>query len=112
VDYPADIEIELTGDTPGHGVWPIAFISGDDSRITLTSSALPGVYSSGAYVNLSQKFREWRHRNDGGLDEYYQNNIQEYSRGNFVTNLTGQVLVFGPNATDNIGCVSPAGVLN
>lgn len=112
VDYPADIEIELTGDAPGHGVWPIALISGDDSRITLTSSASPGVYSSGAYVNLSQKFREWRHRNDGGLDEYYRNNIQEYSRGNFVTNLTGQTLVFGPNATNNIGCVSTGGVIN
>jgi autotransporter-associated beta strand protein len=112
VDYPADIEIELTGDTPGHGVWPIALISGDDSRITLTSSAAPGVYSSDAYVNLSQKFREWRHRNDGGLDEYYRNNVQEYSRGNFVTNLTGQTLVFGPNASGNIGCVSPAGVIN
>jgi hypothetical protein len=112
VDYPADIEIELTGDTPGHGVWPIAFISGDDSRITLTSSAAPGVYSSGAYVNLSQKFREWRHRNDGGLDEYYRNNIQEYSRGNFVTNLTDQIMVFGPNATDNMDCVSQGGVIN
>jgi hypothetical protein len=112
VDYPATIEIELAGDSPGHGVWPIALISGDANRITLTSSATPGVYSSGAYVNLSQKFREWRHRNDGGLDEYYRNNIQEYSRGNFVTNLTGQVLVFGPNATDNVDCVSPAGVIN
>ncbi|VGO11741.1 hypothetical protein PDESU_00287 [Pontiella desulfatans] len=112
VDYPATYEVELTGDTPGHGVWPIALISGVGNHITLTSSAAPGVYSKEAYVNTSQKWREWRHRPSGDLDELSTGNYASYTTGNFITNLTDQILVFGKNATGNSGCVSTGGVIN
>ncbi|MDF7808623.1 hypothetical protein P4E94_14330 [Pontiellaceae bacterium B12219] len=112
VVQPAIYEVELTGDTPGHGVKPIALISGAGNRITLTSSAAPGVYSKEAYLNASQKWREWRHRPAYDIDERYAGNYSDYTTGNFITNLTDQILVFGENATDNIGCVSTGGVIN
>ncbi|MDF7823647.1 autotransporter-associated beta strand repeat-containing protein [Pontiellaceae bacterium B12227] len=104
---PAIYDVELTGDAPGHGVWPIGLISGAGNRITLTSSAAPGIYSDGAYLNASQKWREWRHRPSGDLDDG-----ATATTGNFITNLTDRILVFGENATANTGCVSTGGVLN
>ncbi len=106
VDNPVDMEIELTGDCPGKGIWPIALISGDENEITLTSSAKPGVYSKGAYVNLSQKWREWRHRPDFDIDAEKLNHYAESATGNTILNYTDQILVFGENATDNTDCES------
>ena len=106
VDNPVDMEIELTGDYPGKGIWPIALISGDENEITLTSSAKPGVYSKGAYVNLSQKWREWRHRPDFDIDEEESDHYAEPTTGNTILNYTDQILVFGKNATSNTGCES------
>lgn len=112
VDYPATYEVELTGDTPGHGTWPIALISGAGNKITLTSSAADGVYSDAAYVNTSQKWREWRHRPSYNIDELSTGNYGAATTGNFITNLTDQILVFGSNATENVECVSTGGVIN
>ncbi len=100
-DNSTSMEIELTGDCPGKGIWPIALISGNDNEITLTSSAKPGVYSKGAYVNLSQKWREWRHPPDSDIDEEQSNHYAESSTGNTIRNRTDQILVFGENAEDN-----------
>ncbi|WP_372846134.1 autotransporter-associated beta strand repeat-containing protein [Pontiella sp.] len=112
VEVPATYEVELTGDEPGHGVWPIALISGADNRITLTSSATPGVYSDAAYVNTSQNWREWRHRPSADIDELSTGNYGAATTGNFITNRTGQILVFGSNAVDNVDGVSTGGVIN
>ncbi|WP_372796368.1 autotransporter-associated beta strand repeat-containing protein, partial [Pontiella sp.] len=112
VQVPAVYEVELTGDTPGHGIWPIALISGDDNEITLTSSAAPGVYSREAYVNTSQRWREWRHRPSADIDGLSTGNYADYTTGNLITNLTDQILVFGVNATANTNCVSTGGVIN
>ena len=112
VDNPVDMEIELTGDCPGKGIWPIALISGDDNEITLTSSAKPGVYSKGAYINLSQKWREWRHPPDSDIDEEQSGNYAESSTGNEILNYTDQILVFGKNATNNTDCESSGPVID
>ncbi len=112
VDYPAVYEVELTGDEPGHGVWPIALISGEGNQITLTSSAAAGVYSNAAYVCTSQKWREWRHRPSYNIDESGSDSFSEATTGNYITNLTDQILVFGSNATENVECVSTGGVIN
>ena len=111
-DNSTSMEIELTGDCPGKGIWPIALISGNDNEITLTSSAKPGVYSKGAYVNLSQKWREWRHRPDFDIDAEQSNHYAESSTGNTILNYTDQILVFGENATNNTGCESSGPVID
>ncbi|MEN8725461.1 MAG: autotransporter-associated beta strand repeat-containing protein [Lentimonas sp.] len=111
ISSPVTMEMELTGTVPGKGTWPIALVGGADSDITLTSSALPGVYPAGAYFNVSQKFREWRHRPSGDLDD----GTSGYSgptTNTKIRNLTDQILVFGPNATGNIDCESTGGVIN
>ncbi|MBK1828077.1 autotransporter-associated beta strand repeat-containing protein [Haloferula rosea] len=110
VDYPANMEIELTGTTPGKGIWPIALISGDGSNITLTSSASPGVYPEGAYINLSQKWREWRHRPAPDLDEL-GGGYSETTTNTTIHNLTEYPLLIGPNATGNT-ITSNGGVIN
>jgi len=110
VDYPATMEIELTGTAPGKGVWPIGLISGDGSNITLTSSASPGVYPEGAYINLSQKWREWRHRPAGDLDEL-GGGYSETTVNTTINNLTEYPVLIGPNATSN-AITSTGGVIN
>ena len=101
VDDIEDMEIELTGDCPGKGIWPIAKISGNNNVITLTSSAKPGVYSKGAYVNLAQNWRQWRYRPPSDIDD-----VEASTSENKILNYTDQILVFGKNATDNTDCVS------
>lgn len=112
VDFPATMEVELTGATPGKGVWPVALISGNGSTITLTSTASPGVYSAGAYVALSQKWREWRHRPAGDLDELSSGAYAEATTNTTVINQTDQPLFLGPNATGNNNLQSDGGVIN
>ncbi len=112
VSAPATYEVELTGETPSNGVWPIALISGTGNKITLTSSAMPGVYSAAAYLNTSQKWREWRHRPSADIDELSTGNYGAVTTGNFITNLTEQILVFGPHASGNAQCVSTGGIIN
>ena len=111
VDHPATIEVELTGSAPGKGIWPIALVSGDSSNITLTSSASPGVYPEGAYINLSQKWREWRHRPSGDLDELGSGNYSEATTNTVINNYTEYPVLIGPNATGNT-IISNGGVIN
>lgn len=106
------MEVELTGSGSQQGDWPIGLIGGDGNRITLTTTAGPDVYPGDAYINLSQKWREWRHTPQYDIDESYSLNYSDYAFGNFITNLTDQIVVFGKNATDNTDCVSDGGVIN
>ncbi|MDQ8197862.1 thrombospondin type 3 repeat-containing protein [Pelagicoccus enzymogenes] len=112
--YGADnavMDIELTGDKPANGVWPIALIGGDNNHVTITSSALPRMYPKEAYVNVSQTWREWRHRPSPDPDAS-GSNYSKAARNNTILNYTDQIMVFGKNATDNVGCVSLGGVIN
>ncbi|MCH6255194.1 thrombospondin type 3 repeat-containing protein [Puniceicoccaceae bacterium K14] len=106
------MDVELTGDAPGHGVWPVALIGGDNNHITITDSSAPGVYSKEAYINTSQKWREWRHRPSAAIDELSTGNYGDYTTNSTILNYTNQILVFGENASDNINCVSNGGVIN
>ncbi|MGD9417336.1 MAG: autotransporter-associated beta strand repeat-containing protein [Verrucomicrobiota bacterium JB025] len=111
VDHPATMEIELTGDSPGKGTWPIALISGDGSHITLTSSAAPGVYPDDAYINLSQKWREWRHRPAEDIDEYSSGAYAENTTNTTLVNHSSIPVIIGPNATGNT-IESAGGIVN
>ncbi len=112
--YGADnavVDVELTGDTPATHVWPIALIGGSNNHVTITSSAAPGTYSKEAYVNLSQGWREWRHRPGGDID-VSGSNYSKAGSNNTVLNYTDQIMVFGKNASNNVACVSNGGVIN
>ncbi len=105
------MEVELAGDSAPVGDWPVALIGGSGHTITLTRSSPPGLYPENVYVNVSQGWREWRHRPPSDIDVSAFGNASAASSGCTIANLTGLPLVFGKNATGNTA-VSPGGVLN
>jgi len=108
-----DIELLSTTTTEASAMaFPIAIISGSGHDITIRNSAEEGDYLDGAYINLSQKWREWRHRPAEDLDELYTANYADYTTNSVIRNYTYQPLVFGVNATDNTDCISVGGVIN
>ena len=92
--------------------FPIALIGGSGHDITIRNSAEAGDYLEGAYVNVSQKWREWRHRPSADLDGLGTGSYADYTTNSVIRNYTYQPLVFGKNATNNTNCISTGGVIN
>jgi hypothetical protein len=99
-------EVELAGNQPVQGVWPIAIISGKNNKVTLTRIAPAKLYPEGAYVEVSQAWREWRHRPNPDIDASGQ-----ATTASTITNKTGQMVVLGTKATGN-SVVSNAPVID
>ena len=110
----ATVEVELAGDQPAKGLWPIAIISGQNNKVMLTRSAPANFYSEHAFVFVAQSWREWRHRPDTNID--FSDNPGP-SGGPVPTsactiiNKTGQTVVLGARATNNT-VVSDAPVID
>ncbi len=106
-------DVELAGSVKPQGLWPIAIISGTNNKVTLTRSAPAGLYSEHAFVQLSQSWREWRHRPDTNIDR----SAPGASGGPVPTtecvliNKTAQTVLLGVRATKN-AIVSDAPVIN
>jgi hypothetical protein len=91
-------DVELAGDQPAQGRWPIAIISGKGNKVTLTRTAPAKLYPENAFVEVSQTWREWRHRPDSDIDT--SRNIPATTECT-ITNKTGQLVVLGVKATNN-----------
>lgn len=106
-----EAEVDLAGDEPPTGIWPVALVSGSNHTITLTRSAPEGLYPPEAFVNASQYWRTWRHRPAEDIDATVPRNTAATTTGSSIANLTGQLLVLGAGATGNTA-TSNGGVLN
>jgi hypothetical protein len=103
------MEVELTGDTPQKGLWPVALISGYANHVTITSSATPEAYPNDSYIMVSQHWREWRHRPNADIDARSTGNVGEATRESTIINQTGQMVILGENTMNN-EVISKAGI--
>lgn len=89
----SDIELELVQDKPQTSPWDIAYISGYDNNINLSSSG-DSLMDSGSTIRIAQRFNDWRHD---------QRSIDEASSagGLSLMNTTGQNIMLGNNTMSN-----------
>lgn len=96
-----DIDLELTEGTPVGTNWTAAYFNGN-ADISITSDLEVGDLPEESYIRLGQSyFENWRDQ-DYNVADPEANNPTAFNDQTFV-NDTNQILVFGENASGNVG---------